>query len=572
MSVMVVCQIKDAALWLRRYIKCIEDQVDASIRVVCMYGESSDATYSILKHWSNITKHKVEVYKEPYLPPEERSGWALARIKRDFQKLFIDGSEDYYFVCDPDNVALPKTLIRDLIDDDLDVVAPYVWTEGRAKPTFYDTYGFRLDKLKFHPFDPPGMGENEAIEVDCVGNCYLATRKVMEEGVYTNPFPHLQFCYDIRDKGLHVWADPRLNVTHVDLEKYGILHYPPAIPMSNVDFIDSDRERVSNEHMRYTLQYQAIEDYNTWIQENDVETHRWLSLFDAGRPLITASYKVFNEAEYLPYCLSSIYPHVDRIDVVEGAVAKNMHCANVDGSSIDDTVEIVKEFPDPDGKIRLIQGKWKTKEQIQQKLLELCESRWMMFIDGDEVYRRQDLESIREFCGDHLDGDITYVVPERTLQFWHDWRHVAYSLNARSPWSRTASMHPFLIWRDTPGLNFSFFHTYPIDGFRRNIALDPYYEEKRVVLNNVLLYHYGHAKNPLNTYNKLIYFEKRGSGEVLSSVEEDMWFSGVMPDDFVLREFKGEPPDVLKAHPLYGKSLIKITDKKPVYKFERLEE
>ena len=132
-------------------------------------------------------------------------------------------------------------------------------------------------------------------------------------------------------------------------------------------------------------------------------------------------------------------------------------------------------------------------------------------------------------------------------------------------------MHPFLIWRDTPGLNFSYFHTYPIDVFGRNIALDPYYEVKRVVLNNVLLYHYGHAKSPINTYNKLTYFEKRGSGEVIGSVEDDMWFSGVMPDDFVLKEFKGEPPKVLKKHPLYGETLIKILSSKPVYTFERLE-
>jgi len=428
-----------------------------------------------------------------------------------------------------------------------------------------------MDGCRFHMYNPPGMDSTELLEVDSVGNCFLATREALEAGIFTNPFPQLHFCNDIRGKGFSVWVDPRLNNVHVDLERLNIMHYPPPIPLTESRFIDNQGHKISIRHMQMEQLRELYDDYEAWIRENQPELLNWVKDFDASRPLITASYKVFNEAEYLPYSLQSVYPYVDRIDVVEGAVAKNMHCAHPDGSSIDDTVSIVKDFPDPDGKIRLVQGRWKTKEQVQQKLLELCESRWMMFIDGDEIYLEQDLERIREFCLDHLDGSITYVVPERTLQFWHDWKHVAYSLNAQSPWSRTASMHPFLIWRDTPGLNFSFFHTYPIDAFSRNIALDPFYEDRRVVLNNVLLYHYGHAKSALNTYNKLLYFQKRGSGEVVSSVEEDMWFSGEMPSDFVIREFRGEPPEVLKGHPLYGDTLIKYTDKKPVYKYERLE-
>lgn len=570
MSVMVVCQIKNAGYWVKRYIKCIEDQENVSLRIVCMYGESGDATYSILKHWSQITQHRVEVYREPHLPPQERHNYALARIKRDFQTLFLEGDEDYYFVCDPDNVKLPENLITRLIADEKDVVAPYVWTEGRRRPTFFDTYGFRLDKCKFHPYDPPGHGGDKPVEVDCVGNCYLATRKAMMDGVYTNPFPHLQFCNGLREKGYKIWADPTLNVTHVDLEKYGIYHYPPAIALSTVEFINSKRAKVTNEHVRYAIAYQAVDDYNAWIGTHEPLTFLWLRQFDSGRPLITASYKVFNEAEYLAYSLESVYPYVDRIDIVEGAVEKNMHCANVDGSSVDDTVRIIEDFPDPDLKIRLVQGKWKNKEQVQRKLLELCEARWMMFIDGDELYLPQDLEHIKGFCGDNLDGRVVYAIPGRTLNFWHDWGHIAYSLNKLSPWGRNAAMHPFLIWRDLPGLNFNFFHTFPLDGMGRNMALDPGYEDKRVVLNNVFLYHYGHAKSPLNIYNKLQYFQNRGTGEVKGEVEEDMWFSGVMPSDFVIREFRGEPPPPLKAHPLYGKVLIEVTEKKPVYKFERI--
>jgi hypothetical protein len=70
MSVMLGCQIKDAGLWLKRYISQMESLDCDPMRVVCMYGESADDTLSTLKHWSRISRHKVEVYKEPYLPED----------------------------------------------------------------------------------------------------------------------------------------------------------------------------------------------------------------------------------------------------------------------------------------------------------------------------------------------------------------------------------------------------------------------------------------------------------------------------------------------------------------------
>jgi len=578
MSVMAVCEVKNAATWLRRYMKGIEEQ-DLTLRVVCVYGESSDATLSLLKHWSRISKHSIEIYAEPYLPPEERNGWSLARIKRESQSIFLKGSEDYYFTCDCDNVVMQPDLVSRLVADfvksekrgDVGVVAPYVWTEGRRRRTFYDTYVFRVDGCRFHPYNPPGLDGEEPMEVDSVGNCFLASRKALEVGMFTNPFPQLHFCNDIRDKGFSVWVDPRLNNVHVDLERLNIMHYPPPIPLTESQFIDDKGEKYSLQFIRMIQLREMHDEYDAWLRNRQPEYFKWVEGFDASRPLITASYKVFNEAEYLPYSLRSVYPYVDRIDIVEGAVAKNMHCANQDGGSIDDTIGIIEGFPDPAGKIRLVQGKWKTKQHIQQKLLELCESRWMLFIDGDELYLPHDLKQMRAFCSEHLDGEVVYAVPERTLNFWHDWRHIIYSLNKLSPWGMHSSMHPSLVYRDVPGLTFSFWHTYPLDGFGRNIALNDAYQNRRIILNNVYLYHYGHAKDPKSIYMKLQYYKQRGTSEVEGKVEDDMYFSGVLPVDMVIKPFKGQPPPPLRGHPRDGESLIKVTATKPIYKFERLK-
>jgi glycosyltransferase involved in cell wall biosynthesis len=284
--------------------------------------------------------------------------------------------------------------------------------------------------------------------------------------------------------------------------------------------------------------------------------------------LITASIKVLNEAEYIESTLANIYPYVDKIDIVEGAVQQAKHAASSDGYSTDDTVKIIEEFPDPQRKIRLFRGHWRSKEDVQAKLLEVCVGKWIMFIDGDEAYLDSDLEQVREFCSVHLDGRIVYAVPERTLNFWHDFNHIAYSLNDKSPWGRKASAHPFLIWRDLAGLNFKAFHTYPCDGMGRNIILDDVYVDRRAVLNNLILYHYGHVKKPSNIANKLQYFKNRGTGEVSGAVEEDPWFSGKMPPDMVIADYNGVHPKALDNHPYRNSSRIKVVETKPIYRFE----
>jgi hypothetical protein len=570
MKVMVGVQIKDGGIWLKRYLRNLELLQGSKLRVVCIYGESTDNTLSTLTLWQRQSQHQVEIYRDPYLPPEERFGFMLARPKREWQKLWQD--EDYFFLCDPDIVQVPSDTLQKLVDADKDVVAPMVWIEGRHRKTFFDTYGYRKDGYRFHPFTPPGLDSSEPFTVDCVGSCYLATAEAMKKGVYTNPFPHLQFCSSLRDQGYEIWVDPRVNIYHVDLEKYGIYHMPPNIPLSQAHFIDSKFEPVPVGQVQLETKQQLIRDYDEWVRVNDWESHLWSEQFNNNRPLITASYKVLNEASYLPYSLESVYPHVDRIDIVEGAVRNSLHMANPDGSSQDSTVKLIRDFPDPEHKIRLVQGKWRNKEHMQRRLLELCESYWMMFIAGDELYLEQDLSEIRKFCASHLDGKIVYAIPHRTLNFWHDWYHITYSLNKQSPWGQNSSMHPLLIWRDVVGLNFNLFHTYPLDGTGRNLALDPYYENKRLVFNNVVLYHYGSAKPALDVYGKLLFQKKRGTGEVKGEAKDDMWFSGVMPEDFVIRPFKGDPPKVLESHPLRDQKLIKVTSKKPVYKFERIGE
>jgi len=568
MSTLIGVNVKNSAIWLPRFLGQVERLKGRISRIVVMYGTSSDATFSILDHWRTVSKHDVRIYAEPNLPIEERGGAAtLARVERDVQQLLKEGKEKYYLKLDADLVDIPENIIQKLVKCDLDVVAPYVWTEGRDRKTFFDVYGFRKDGCRFHPADPPGAKSDTPVPVDSVGTCFLAKRAPALAGLYANPYPLIKFCISLKASGFQVWAAPHVNVTHVDLERYGIRHYPLQVNLSNAPYLNDSHEQVTGDILQVETFYASKHDYDKWISENRKNTAAWIDRFNASRPLITASYKVLNESKFLEYSLRSVYPHVDRIDIIEGATkeAVSLGQANSNGGSLDDTVKIIKEFPDPEKKIRLIQGKFIAREQMQDKLLELCTSRWMLYMDGDEII--SDGEIMRKFCAENLDGRIVHAKPGRFLNFWHDFHHVAYSLNPLSPWAKHGIPHAFLIWRDLPGLNFSAGHTVALDAYGTSVSTayidQTKYNGRWTTLDGVDVYHFGNAKGMESMAYKLKQVHPRLLGE-----KEDPWISGEMAADMVLEERNQALPEALQNHPERVKRRIHITASKPTFRFE----
>ena len=564
---MVAVKVKDAALWLPRFLHLVEQLEDPVGRVIFMYGDSVDASLRMLKHYQQTSRHKVEVYHEPYMPHADRNLTSLARVKQDIQRLLKAGDEDYYLSFDPDLVQFPPNLISQLTRSGYDVVAPMVWIEKREIPTFFDTYMFRKNGCMFHPFKPPGLNETEPFPIDCFGNvCGLRKREAELKGRYSNPYPNIPFCKNLKDQGFTVYLDPRVHVYHADLEFFGILHRPLNIPYSYVPFISCDGKKYSMDEVgayRYQTDRQL---YDRWFRQTFPDHSEAIAEWWSKRPLITASYKVFNEASFLEYSLKSIYPYVDCIDIVEGAMTDALPKANPDGSSRDDTVKIIKSFPDSKHKIKLIQGKWRSREEIQAKLLEVCAGKWMLYIDGDEILSPASMRNVRQFCQANQDGNIVYARPTRFYTFWHDFKHVAYSMNPLSPWAEFGTPHAFLVWTDIPGLNFAQYHTIPVDGFAIPVSLDyEQYRKRQKVLDDVYVYHFGNAKGAEALNYKLTL---RDHDRSVGDVKEDPWFSGVMPEGFVIEPFTGKLPKLLRSHPECDVQRVRITETAPLYKFE----
>jgi hypothetical protein len=567
MKTMIAVKVKDAALWLPRFLNLVEKLEDPIGRVIFMYGDSHDASLRMLKHYKQTSRHKVEVYHEPYMPIANRGAHGLAAVKRDIQQLLKQGDEDYYLSFDPDLVQFPSDLITQLARSGYDVTVPMVWIEKREVPIFFDTYMFRKHGCMFHPLRPPGLNETEPFPIDSFGNvCGLRKREAELAGKYSNPYPNIPFCQSLKDQGYTIYLDPRVHVYHADLEHFGIMHHPLNHPYSYVPYIASDGKKYSLEQVQAELHQADRELYDKWFDKTFPEESQSVSEWWNKRPLLTASYKVFNEARFLEYSLKSIYSYVDRIDIVEGAMTDALPKAKSDGSSKDGTVELIKTFPDPEKKIKLIQGKWQSREEIQAKLLEVCASKWMLYIDGDEILTQEGMQKVRQFCEANQDGQIVYARPERFVTFWHDFKHIAYSMDPLSPWGQYSTPHAFLIWTDIPGLNFNVYHTIPYDGFGVPISLDYLqYRKRQQVLDGVLVYHFGNAKGEEALKYKLTL---RDHDRMVGDAKVDPWLSGVMPEAFILEEWKDALPTVLDSHPDHDKQLIRITETEPVYKFE----
>jgi len=124
---------------------------------------------------------------------------------------------------------------------------------------------------------------------------------------------------------------------------------------------------------------------------------------------------VLNGMPFVEYALKAIYNEAHEIVIVEGAVESCAFAANPDGSSVDGTVECIRSFPDPCRKIRLIQGKWPEKCEMQNAALSYVTGNYVWLVDSDEIYKSEDIQKIKSLIA--TDPGITQVnfIPDN---FW----------------------------------------------------------------------------------------------------------------------------------------------------------
>jgi len=226
---------------------------------------------------------------------------------------------------------------------------------------------------------------------------------------------------------------------------------------------------------------------------------------------------VLNGMPFIKASLTAIYDSAYEIIIVEGAVRKCMFAANSDGSSVDGTVEFIKSFPDPKNKIRLIQGKWLEKCNMQNRALKFITGDWVWLVDSDEVYKKEDIDLIIEFLKNHK--NITQV----NLPPIHFWKGGDYALDSEILEKSEGFRRIFKVHRPCH------FVTHRPPTMRWGLGHESRTTDKMEVLNpsvlsdlGVFLYHYSYI-NEVQVKQKIELYKRYGWGKAWK-IDLDDWY------------------------------------------------
>ncbi len=111
----------------------------------------------------------------------------------------------------------------------------------------------------------------------------------------------------------------------------------------------------------------------------------------------------FNAMPWLPYTLACLYPVMDEIVIVEGALPSAAPFATSNGHSTDGTLAAIAAFPDPAGKIKLVQqhGFWPDKNAMAAAAAAHITGDWLWQFDSDEMMHPADVRRVQVLLAEH---------------------------------------------------------------------------------------------------------------------------------------------------------------------------
>ncbi len=239
---------------------------------------------------------------------------------------------------------------------------------------------------------------------------------------------------------------------------------------------------------------------------------------------------VFEGGDYLKQCLEQIYPHAWEILIAEGAVR---HMANLKGywRSKDDTIDIIKKFPDPENKIHFSQinnRPWKDKAEMKLVLLRESTGHIIWQVDHDEFYKHQDIKQvIQEF----IDDASLDLVETLQYHFWRDFSH--HRMDGK--WGQCKFTR---IWRKRGSLDWTYHDCPHRDGkpYRGN-----YFKGKQM---GRILYHYGYVRKIESVSDKIEFLSSRDTTRADAYHSEfEQWKAR---EGGEIRTFDGKHPEVVQ--------------------------
>lgn len=152
----------------------------------------------------------------------------------------------------------------------------------------------------------------------------------------------------------------------------------------------------------------------------------------------------YNETATLRANLAHLYPYAHEIIVCEGSIALLRETLGAGARSDDGTVELLESFPDPLGKLRVIQRDWHDKDEMAAAYAAAATGDILWHVDADEFYDEYTLTHLpREFEDPELK---TLCVP--MFVFWKSPRYVLADERGQDQWFCYTR-----VMRRTPGMS-----------------------------------------------------------------------------------------------------------------------
>jgi len=258
---------------------------------------------------------------------------------------------------------------------------------------------------------------------------------------------------------------------------------------------------------------------------------------------------VHNEEGWIEYNLKNCYEEFDIIRVVEGAVVGRPGSTPL-GHSSDRTLELIKNFPDPDNKIELYTGNrfFKSLEEQKQTFLDYAnDGEWLFIVDCDEFYLEGEVARVRKAIEKH---PLASEIVPTFLHFYRDFFHL------KAPHPEWQPQHQRII-RYRAGLRY---HTHPVatDGNGKCTYFTPEYQPHRYTVPNLYIYHYGHAKGRAFHEMKKAFYEselekfKLADGTNASDKFDEKFVEFMEHTESLdtILHFNGSHPKAIDGHPL----------------------
>ncbi len=275
---------------------------------------------------------------------------------------------------------------------------------------------------------------------------------------------------------------------------------------------------------------------------------------------VTAVFCVYNEKEYLEYAVRSILPAVDGIYICLGLASYNAYNpAARTFSKPDGTEALVDRLGRMDPKIKVVKGVWSSEVEHRNAGLELClkdgtDYHWL--VDGDEIYRKDHLDFIRQELSHHPKVG-TFIVKCHIF-----WRSFSYRIPAeRLPW-RPRRIFKMTRFRRILGLGFP--HRLRFIGQNEANSVGEVYE---IPSSQAVFYHFSYARSrqamedKLKTFSHAHEIGPRWFADVWLAWAANRQMSNIHPTDppkfpSAVYQPPNDLPEIMRSHPYFHRDII----------------